>query len=72
MSEKHEFPRSTSVAFVEYDAETNSLLIQYRRGAAYQYFGVPPDAFKGILDAESVGRYVAKQIARRYRFRRIP
>lgn len=42
MSEKHEFPRSTSVAFVEYDAETNSLLIQYRRGAAYQYFGVPP------------------------------
>lgn len=50
---------------------TAVLEIEFRSGAIYQYFAVSPEAHRGLLDAESVGRHFVHRIKRRYRHLRI-
>ena len=58
---------SSSITAVGYVARRRILEIQFRSGAIYRYFDVPPEAHRGLLDAESVGRHFVSRIKRRYR-----
>ncbi len=62
---------STSVKSVGYDAGNRILEIELKNGGIYQYFQVPAEEHKSLIDAESVGRYYAKVVKPLYRFRRI-
>ena len=48
---------STAISEVGYDKETHTLRVQFARGAEYEYPDVPEDEFRGLVGAESVGRY---------------
>lgn len=62
---------SSSITAVGYAAQYQLLEIEFRSGAIYQYFAVSPEAHRGLLDAESVGRHFVHRIKRRYRHLRI-
>lgn len=50
--------RSSSVAAVGYDDQTNELTIRFIGGGTYVYAMVPRSVVDGLLAAESIGTYV--------------
>ncbi|MEU1970410.1 KTSC domain-containing protein [Microbacterium sp. NPDC019599] len=53
---------STVIASVGYDDATAVLEIEFASGDVYRYFAVPRSAHRGLLDAESAGRFFAERI----------
>ncbi|WKS98497.1 KTSC domain-containing protein [Gallibacterium salpingitidis] len=63
--------RSSNISSIAYDENQHILEIKFRSGAIYQYLGVPPERYKGLLAAYSKGGYVADFIKPYYRYRRV-
>ena len=54
---------STNIHSVGYDPTTLTLEIQFRKtGDIYQYFDVPEHVHRGIMDADSHGKYFHRYI----------
>ena len=62
---------SSNVFGVGYEIVTATLLVDFTNGSQYLYEGVPPDEAAALVDADSVGGYLAKWIKGRYNYRRI-
>jgi hypothetical protein len=62
---------SSSIATVSYAATHELLDIEFRSGAVYRYFNVPLDAYRALVEAESIGRHFAHRIRPRYRHLRL-
>jgi hypothetical protein len=45
-----------------YDPEREILELEFNNGRIYRYFGVPPEVFVELLNAESKGRYFLAEI----------
>jgi len=61
---------SSAISSAGYDAGSRTLEVEFRSGAVYDYFGVPPRVWKSLLTADSKGRYVSRQIRDRFPFAR--
>lgn len=61
---------STFVAKVGYVSEYKVLEIEFQDGRSYQYFGVPERVYKGLMAAESRGRYFNERVRDAYIFGR--
>lgn len=48
---------SEAIAFIDYDPDTQELLVTFTRGGPYVYTGVPQSVVEGWLAAPSAGRY---------------
>lgn len=72
MSNCQEFPDSTSVRQICFDEEKSELEVSFRDKHTYVYYNVPASVFQEILSAESVGRYVAKNITKKYKYSKKP
>lgn len=59
---------SSNISAIGYDADSQSLEIEFHSGAVYSYSGVPPAEFEGFMDADSKGRYFNANIKNRYPF----
>ncbi len=59
---------SSNISSIGYDENSNTLEIEFRSGAIYQYFDVPLNVFEGLRDAESKGQYFAQNVKGYYRF----
>jgi len=57
---------SSVLASAGYDAEARILELQFVSGDVYRYWIVPERVWKGLLAAESAGRYFADEIRDRY------
>ena len=57
---------SSSVASVGYDAKTQTLEIEFQSGSVYDYGEVPPEVFKGLMEAPSKGRFFSNEIRGQY------
>ena len=57
---------SSLVASVGYVPEYKVLEIEFQDGRSYQYFGVPERIYKGVMAAESRGRYFNERIRDAY------
>jgi hypothetical protein len=57
---------STVIASAGYDAGTAVLEIEFTSGDVYRYFAVPPSVHRGLLSADSAGRYFARHIRHVY------
>ena len=57
---------SSLVASVGYVPEYKVLEIEFQDGRSYQYFGVPDRIYKGLMAAESRGRYFNERIRDAY------
>ncbi len=56
------------MAAVGYDAKHATLEIEFRTGDVYEYFDVPREVFRALLDAASKGRFFHAEIDGVYRF----
>lgn len=62
---------SSSVSEVGFDPQSCTLEVMFKDGAVYQYFDVPLQIFESLMSADSVGRYVSKEIRGVYRYARV-
>jgi hypothetical protein len=63
--------KSSNLASVGYDAETQVLEVEFTSGQVYQYQDVPPEKHKALLKAESLGRYFGQNIRGAHKFAKI-
>lgn len=62
---------SSNVASIGYDAETQTLEVEFQNGSVYQYFDVPEHVFDGFMQAPSKGQYLHQNIRDVYRYARM-
>jgi hypothetical protein len=53
---------SSNLISVGYEPETQTLEIEFKSGAVYQYSGVPPEEFASFMNADSKGSYFHARI----------
>ena len=54
--------RSSALRSIGYDQEQRVLEIEFTNGAVYQYFDVPREVYRGLMAAESHGRYFHQHV----------
>lgn len=57
---------SSAIASVGYRPETAELELEFTTGEVYRYFAVPPSVHRGLIDADSAGRFFREHIRDRY------
>ena len=62
---------SSNLRSVGYDESANILEIEFHSGGVYQYFGVPPAVYYGLMAAVSHGKYFYAHIKDVYRCTKI-
>lgn len=50
---------SSNLLSAGYDAETETLRVQFKGGAEYDYHGVPPEMSQAFFEAPSQGSYLS-------------
>jgi hypothetical protein len=59
---------SSMIMYVDYDKAARELLILFTSGKTYAYFDVPQTVYRGLLNAQSKGRYFLDCIEGQYAF----
>lgn len=62
---------STVLASAGYDDAMAVLELEFSSGDLYRYFAVPPSVHRGLLSAESAGRFFAERIRHVYPSERV-
>jgi len=63
---------SSALRSVGYDQEQQTLEIEFQNGAVYRYFDVPAKVHRGLMGAESHGRYFHEHVrSKGYRYERL-
>ena len=57
---------SSMVAAIGYDPNLKALVVLFNSGKAYQYQGVPPEVYQGLVIASSKGRYMLDHVIDHY------
>ena len=64
--------RSSALRSVGYDQEQRVLEIEFTGGEVYRYFDVPAEVYRGLMAAESHGRYFHRHVRDAgYRYQRM-
>ena len=62
---------SSSIVSVGYEAETETLEMEFVGGSVYQYFDVPRAAYEALMASDSLGRFVNTKVKEHYRYLRV-
>lgn len=62
---------SSNIASIGYDANSQTLEIEFLNGGVYQYFDVPQYVYEELMNASSHGQYLAQNIKGVYRFSKV-
>ena len=62
---------SSNIASIGYDAESQTLEIEFLNGGVYQYFDVPQHVYDGLIIADSHGQFLAQNIKGAYRYSKV-
>lgn len=62
---------SSNIASIGYDADSQTLEIEFLNGGVYQYFDVPQYVYEELMDADSHGQYLAQNIKGVYRYSKV-
>lgn len=68
---KRERVESSNLASVGYDAESQILEIEFKHGGIYQYSFVPQSVYKGLMGADSHGKYFSSHIKNSFNYKHI-
>jgi hypothetical protein len=68
---KRQTVSSSNLKSVGYDAESQVLEIEFQNGHIYQYYGVPPSVYEGLMNASSHGKYFNAHIRDAYPYRKV-
>lgn len=61
---------SSNIAAVGYDAENQTVYVQFLNGSTYAYKGVPEHEFDNLRTASSVGSYLNRNFKNVYPYER--
>ncbi|MEI6235704.1 MAG: KTSC domain-containing protein [Planctomycetota bacterium] len=59
---RHKAVASSALVSVGYDPKSETLEIEFPSGHVYQYFGVSADAYKALMNADSIGSHFNAEI----------
>ena len=59
---------SSNLAGVGYDAESQTLTIEFRKSDTYEFYDVPESVYQELMSAGSLGEYFANSIRGKYRY----
>lgn len=62
---------SSNIASIGYDADSQTLEIEFLNGNVYQYFDIPQYVYEELMNASSHGQYLAQNIKGIYRFSKV-
>ena len=62
---------SSNLHSVGYDADSQTLEIEFNDGSIYQYYGVLGQIYRGLLSADSKGSYFHTNIRNKYRYTKV-
>ncbi|MBW3466869.1 KTSC domain-containing protein [Arthrospiribacter ruber] len=62
---------SSNIASIGYEADSQTLEIEFLNGGVYQYFDVPQYVHEELMNASSHGQYLAQNIKGVYRFSKV-
>ncbi|GAA4178541.1 KTSC domain-containing protein [Sphingobacterium ginsenosidimutans] len=62
---------SSNIASIGYDANSQTLEIEFLNGGIYQYFDIPQHIYDGLMSADSHGQYLAQNVKGAYRYSKI-
>lgn len=62
---------SSNIASIGYDADSQTLEIEFLNGGVYQYFDVPQNTHNELMNASSHGQYLAQYIKGVYRYSKV-
>lgn len=68
---KREPVESSMIASIGYDANAETLEVEFNAGGLYQYEGVPKEVYEEFVSAESHGRYFLYNIRDAYTYRKV-
>ncbi len=62
---------SSNLASVGYDAQTQTLEVEFNHGGVYQYFDVPESEYEALMSASSHGSYFSANIRNDYEYQKL-
>ena len=62
---------SSNIASIGYDANSQTLEVEFKSGRIYQYYNVPLSEYNGLMNASSHGKYLNQYIKPFYSFTKI-
>lgn len=63
--------QSSNIVSIGYDSVQSILEVEFKGGQVYQYTGVPSQHHRGIMQAESHGKYLNAFIKDKYPYRQV-
>ena len=68
---ERKYIQSSNLLGVRYQPYTNTLEVEFHNGHVYQYFDVPAQVYRALIDSPSHGRFFNHFIRDRFPFRQI-
>lgn len=65
---KRQQVESSTISSIGYDYDEQTLEVEFKNGGVYQYFEVPENIYKELLNADSHGVYFSSHIRNEYKF----
>jgi hypothetical protein len=62
---------SSAIASIGYDAEEETLEVEFSSGSVYRYLHVPADVAVALYEADSRGKYFGEFVRKGYEFYRV-
>ena len=62
---------SSNLASIGYDAGNEILEVEFMHGGIYQYFDVPENIYKELMNADSHGKYFSANIRNDYEYHKM-
>jgi hypothetical protein len=59
---------SSNLASVGYDADSQTLTIEFRKSGTYEFYDVPESVYQDLMSSGSHGEYFARNIRGKYRY----
>lgn len=64
-------PESSNLARFGYEANSQTLTVEFKNGGLYNYYDVPVNLFDAMKHAASKGQFLASQIKGNFRYARV-
>lgn len=68
---KRQSVESSNLASVGYNEEKQILEVEFKHGGVYQYFDVPENVYKELMNADSHGKYFSANIRNDYEYQKL-
>lgn len=68
MTVRHEYVDSSTISTIGYDPEDKTLYVAFHGGGRYTYHDVPQETYEALMDSESKGQFLHKNVKNIHRF----